>query len=112
MATQTPLHILTKLESLEAYTRIGIRQFPKYEKFLLSAEIRQQLFAIRKNTIRAAKKYAKKTTLTDLDIDIEMLRSDIRIAYRLKYIDEHKLGVWMEKVDEIGRMVGGWLKSQ
>lgn len=112
MATQTNLHLLTKLEVLERYTRIALMQFPKYEKFLLSGEIRQELLDIKRLIIRAAKKYAKKTTLTDLDIEIEVLRSDIRVAYRLGYIDEHKLGVWMEQVDEIGRMVGGWIRKQ
>lgn len=112
MAIKQGLIILTKIEELEKYTRVALRQFPKTEKFILSAEIRKQIFCIKRNTIRAAKKYHKKTTLQDLDIDIETLRSYIRVSYRLRYIDEHKLGVWMDIVDEIGRMAGAWLMKQ
>lgn len=108
---QQPLIILSRVEELERYTRIALRQFPKHEKFILSAEIRHQIYEIKRNTIRVGKKYTKKTTLTELDIDVEVLRSHIRVAYRLQYIDEHKLDVWMRKVDEIGAIVGGWLKK-
>lgn len=106
------LQILIKIEKLDQYTRIALRQFPKYEKFILAADIRQTIIDIKRNTIRAGKKYHKKTTLQDLDIDIEILRTYIRESYAMHYIDEHKLGVWMDHVDEIGRMVGGWLKNQ
>ena len=112
MANKDGLIISTKLEGLEQYSRVALRQFPKSEKYLLSAEIRQELLSIRRETVRAAKKFHKKTTLQDLDIDIEVLRGYIRIAYNLKYIDEHKLMTWMSYVDEIGRMVGAWLKNQ
>ena len=112
MDAKDGLMILTKLENLERYSRTVMLQFPKNEKFLLSAEIRQQLLSIRRNTVRAAKKFHKKTTLQDLDIDIEILRGYIRIAYGLKYINEHRLMVWIGIIDEIGRMVGAWLKNQ
>ncbi len=112
MANEAGLIILTKLENLERYSRIALIQFPKIEKFMLSAEIRKQLLDIRRETVRAAKKFHKKTTLQDLDIGIEVLRGYIRIAYRLKYINEHRLMTWMNIVDEIGRMVGAWLKNQ
>ena len=112
MVNKQGLILLTKIETLDKYTRIALRQFPKTEKFILSGEIRSQVLAIKRNTIRAAKKYHKKTTLQDLDIDIEILRSYIRVAYQLHFIDEHKLGVWMDIVDEIGRMAGAWLMKQ
>lgn len=111
ISDKSDLRILIKIEGLDEYSRIVIRQFPKYEKFLLSAEIRAQLLAIKRNAIRAGKKYYKKTTLQDLDIDIEILRGYIREAYHMGYINERRLGIWMNKVDEIGRMAGAWIKA-
>ena len=75
----------------------------------MSTDIRRQLLKIRANIICAMKKYTKKTTLRDLDIDIEILRSYIRMSYMMGYINEHKLGHWMEGCNLIGRMVGKWL---
>ena len=89
-----------------------MRQFPKYEKFLLSADIRNEMSELKRYAIRAGKRYFKKTTLQDLDIEVEIMRSYVRESNMLGYIDDHRLGVWMMKIDEIGSIVGGWLKNQ
>ena len=67
---------------------------------------------LKRYAIRAGKRYYKKTTLQDLDIEVEIMRSYIRESNMLGYIDEGRLGVWIGKVDEIGNIVGGWLKNQ
>jgi len=105
------LVLLEKLEEVSVYTRIALRQFPKYEKFILAAEIRQTLIGIKRLLIRASKRYYKKTTLEDIDIEIEMLRSLIREAVRLEYVDLHRYAVWSSKVNEVGKMVGAWIKK-
>jgi len=105
------LTILTKLEELDAYSHKALVQFPKYEKFVLCAEIRQTLTAIIRLTVRTAKMYYKKTTLQDLDIEIEYLRSLIRKAHRLEYINTRKYEIWVKHVNEIGKMAGGWINS-
>lgn len=105
------LATLEKLEEVSAYSRIALRQFPKYEKFLLAAEIRTALTEIKRLLIRAAKRYYKKTTLEDLDIEIELLRSLVRESVRLQYIDIKRYEVWSAKIGEIGKMLGAWLKN-
>ena len=109
---KTELKILTKIEFLDVYSRNAIRQFPKYEKFLLAADIRNSITELKRYAIRAGKRYYKKTTLQDLDIEVEILRSYIRESHAMKYINDDRLGIWMEKIDEIGNIVGGWLKNQ
>lgn len=103
------LKILSKLEELDAYSHQALIQFPKHEKHVLAAEIRSTLARIIKLTVRTAKQYYKKTTLQELDIEIEYLRSLVRKSHRLKYINGHRYQVWSTHVDEIGRMVGGWM---
>lgn len=105
------LTILTKLEELDVYSHGALINFPKYEKFVLCAEIRQTHSTIMKLTVRAAKRYHKKTTLQDLDIEIEYLRSQIRKAHTMKYINTRKYGIWIKHINEIGKMAGGWIKS-
>ena len=105
------LTLLTKLEELDTYSHKALVQFPKYEKFVLCAEIRQTLTAIIRLTVRTAKMYYKKTTLQDLDIEIEYLRSLIRKAHRLEYINTRKYEIWVKHVNEIGKMAGGWINS-
>ncbi len=106
------MSILTKMEELDAYAHHCLLQFPKYERHVLCAEIRGSMTDALRYVIRAAKQYHKKTTLQDLDIQIEVMRSLIRKAHALKYISAHRYQVWSSHINEIGAMVGGWLKKE
>ena len=46
-----------------------------------------------------------------MDIENEKLKIYIRLSFELKYIDSHRYGVWESKVVEIGKMIGGLIKS-
>jgi hypothetical protein len=105
------LRILAKLEELDAYSHQVALQFPKYERHVLSAEIRSTLNRVLHLTVQAAKRYHKKTTLQDLDIEVEFLRALVRKARRLGYITPNRYEVWSRHIDEIGRMVGVWIRS-
>ena len=103
--------LMEKLEELAAYSHIALLQFPKTEKFLLCADIRKSINDIIRGVVTAWKKYHKKTTLSEVDVEVEMLRVLVRRAWRLKYINNHRFEVWARHVDEMGRMLGGWIKS-
>ena len=105
------LKLLKKLEELDIYAHNAAMQFPKYEKHVLSANMRETLARVIKLTIRCSKRYYKKTTLQDIDIELEYYRSLIRKAFKLKYINVKRYEIWSRYTDEIGRMVGGWVKN-
>jgi len=50
------------------YGTIAIRQFPKYEKYVLGAMIRQQMYEVLKLIVETNKRQYRKTALTELDI--------------------------------------------
>jgi len=107
------LLVYEKCLDLIKYGTIALRQFPKYEKFCLAALMREQQYKILGLVVEANKKYHKQTTLRDLDIAHETLRVFVELAHRrLKYIDHKKYLNWMERVDELGRIIGGWMRSQ
>jgi hypothetical protein len=103
--------LLAKLEEVEDYTHIALRQFPRVERYALCADIRKSLANIQRLAVVAWKRYHKKTTLQDLDVEIEILRMWIRKSYRLRYISDHRYEVWSKHVNEVGRMVGGWIRA-
>ena len=70
-----PLIIKQKHEDMMKYGYICLKQFPKSERHTLSAEIRLTMYEIDKLIIRSQKKYFKKTTLQDLDIEIAHLKT-------------------------------------
>lgn len=83
-----------KHEDMMKYGYICLRQFPKSEKHTLSAEIRRTMYRIDKLIICAHKKYFKKTTLQDLDIEIAHLKTKIRLAKELEYLPFGKYENW------------------
>ena len=49
-------------------------------------------------------------SLDDLNVELEMLRSLLRVAYGLKFIKANSLGYIIKQIDEVGKMRGGWAK--
>lgn len=101
-----------------------LNHFPKHEKYGLSQEIRRKAYECYGLIVEAQKRYHKKTTLTNLDIAHEQLRMFIRLAFELGYFGfkegeqaktksfgmaEHRYMAISRMVDELGRMIGGWL---
>jgi len=112
MATQNLVIYEKTLEMIE-YGTIALRQFPKYEKFVLAARIRQQMYDVLCLIVECNKRQFRKTALTDLDIAHETLRHLVDLSYRrLKYIDFKKYSLWMEKINEVGKLLGGWIRQQ
>lgn len=107
----TALIIEDKCREMLLYGYQAIKQFPKHERHVLGAEIRLSMLQLQRLVITAFKRYHKKTTLTDLDIELAILKRRVRLAKDLRYLDIKKYQVWVEKLVEIGRMIGGWIKS-
>ena len=58
------------------------------------------------------KKYFKKNTLQEADVQLELLRLYNDLSYDMQFIDEKRYKLVSEKLCEIGRLLGGWIKSQ
>ena len=105
------LLIRQKVEAMIEYGHIAVRQFPKMERHVLGAEIRHTMWALLRFVVVCNKRYHKKTTLQDLDAELDLLRCQVRAATALGYLDIRKYEHWAKLNDEIGRMIGGWIKS-
>lgn len=104
---------------------IYLNHFPKYEKYGLAQQIRITAYEMYGLIIEAQKRYAKKTTLTNLDIKHEQMRMLVRLAHGLGYfgfkagakqgvktgedIADHRYLAISRLIDELGRMIGGWI---
>ncbi len=105
-----PLILQTKLEEMQVYTHKAIMQFPKREKFLLCAEIKESLAEAMHLVIRMKKRYFKKTTLQDIDVEIDYMRTLVREADALGFISHGRLKEWIGHIDEAGKILGGLFK--
>ena len=69
------------------------------------------MYEIDRLIIRAQKRYFKKNTLQDLDIELAHLLTKIRLAKELEYLPFKKYENWSKMVIELGKMVGSWIKK-
>ena len=106
------LIILQKTFDMMDYAYGALIQFPKSEKFALCVDIKRCMDRILERIVEANKKYYKKTTLQELDVEVEKLKIYIRLSYRRGFLPNKKYEIWSGQVGEIGKMVGGWIKSQ
>lgn len=104
-----------------------LNHFPKREKYGLAQEIRRKAYECYGLIVEAQKRYHKKTTLSNLDIAHEQLRMLMRLAFELGYFSfkdgaplaksplgtaEHRYLAISRMVDELGRMIGGWMANE
>lgn len=105
---------------------VYLNHFPKHEKYGLAQAIRQAAYDVYGLMVEGQKRYHKKTTLTQLDIRHEQLRMLIGLAHELGYFgfrsgNRQDAGASLgakryialsRGVDEVGRLIGGWLRSE
>lgn len=108
--------IKEKIYEMIMYGNPKLKDFPKTERYVLAGDIRKTMYTMLEMAVRLEKKYYKKTTLQDLDIEVDVLRNLLRLAKDLDLypkqkpcLDFHSWEVWIRKVDEIGRMIGGYM---
>ncbi|MEG1562166.1 MAG: diversity-generating retroelement protein Avd [Bacteroides sp.] len=111
--------LLEKIADMTKYGKRAVAQFPRRER-QTADKIRECMLTMLRLAVRVKKKYYKKTTLQELDEELAVLRFMIRIAQDTDYYDTNitpplpkkKFEVWAKMNNEIGRIIGGYIKSQ
>ena len=94
------------------YIYVAVRQFPKSEKFCLAAEIKSQAIKIIRLIIAANKSRSKFVKLYEIDVELEILKLQTRMAMDLKFLPFNKYEILSRQLVEVGKMLGGWIKCQ
>lgn len=108
------LVIYQKYLDLIYYTNDLCRKYPKSEKFTLVKETKQAMYSGLRNLMYAFKEYNKKEKLSylnNLDVELNLQKIHIRLAYRYQYISKQNYETWSKKITDICNMLGGWIKS-
>lgn len=128
MANKTSIHAEASLHrklvlfavQLEGY----LAHFPNCHKYTLTQGIRQAYLDVYNLVTECQKRYHKKTSLTQLDVRHEQLRMMIHLANELGLFGfsagrkdaaapgERRFLIILRMVDELGRMIGGWVKLE
>lgn len=109
MAQQSPIFI--KTEAFMLWLLQHTQKFPREERFRLATRIDQVMFTFHESLLYAAKSPTPARFLRKADAELDMLRAYFRLAVELQYTSPDQYHYIAEQVSEIGRLLGGWMKS-
>ncbi len=103
---------LQKIKDMVLYAEdVCLPQFPREHRYTTAAYIRQNMDELERLCIAAWKKIYKKTTLQDMDITLQQLKNRVERCYMMHILPPKKYEQWSERLNEIGRMIGGMIKA-
>lgn len=88
-----------------------INRFPKSQRFVLGQQIESTALSILTGIIAANGERDKVPSLKRVSASLDTLRILIRLAKDLKFISVKQYVFAAERVNEIGKMLGGWMKQ-
>jgi hypothetical protein len=90
-----------------------IQRFPKKDRYSLGQKIEQLTLELLELlfTTNAAERAERLTLQKQIDLKLKIIKTMIRLAYDVQAIDQKRYFILEKSLLEIGRMLGGWIKS-
>lgn len=107
------LIIIPKIEKYIEYMLTILLKLPRTEKFSIGTEVKTSMYNMLKNTLLATKidKNKRLEIYNLVDVEIYFQRICIRIMYNNRWIYDKKYKYSNELLSEIGKILGGLIKS-
>lgn len=111
MADTKHLIIFQKTYDLLKEVYRDCNNFPKSQRFILGQRIENTVTNLLEKMIVANNAQEKEPVLLEVNTELEKLRIFLRLAKDLAFLPFKRYNFCAKKVDEIGRMLGGWIKA-
>jgi hypothetical protein len=111
MKHQDELVVITKTYDLILWSCNHTGRFPRQHRFVLGERLERTLYDLLETLIQAKYSRERKPLLRDANLKLEILRFQIRLAKDLQCLQVKSYGFATKQIDEIGKLVGGWLRS-
>jgi 23S rRNA-intervening sequence protein len=112
MRKEQELTIITKTYDLILWSCNHTSRFPRNHRFVLGERIERNLYTLLETLIRAKYNKSRQRLLEESNLMLEILRFQMRLAKDLQCLKVDSYGFASKAIDEIGRLVGGWLRSR
>lgn len=103
--------VIEKQYQLILWTLPKLANFPKDQKYLLTDRIEKLMLDILELLIEAHYSKEKRNLLIKANLQLDKVRYLIRMAKDMKYINLRAYDYLTDRLLEIGRMMGGWVKT-
>lgn len=113
------------MRELIKLSHLYLSHAPKSEKYASVQKIKQLEWDVYLLIVEVLKRYHKRTTLTELDVKHEQLRCAWQLYYELGFLsfkdgknshdqsyENHRFAAINRILDEVGTMIGGWIKVE
>jgi 23S rRNA-intervening sequence protein len=111
MARNQELVVITKTYDLILWSCHHTGKFPRNHRFVLGERIERNLYDLLETLIRAKYTRQRQPLLEQANLTLELLRFQMRLAKDLQCLKVESYGFAARAIDEMGKLVGGWLKS-
>jgi hypothetical protein len=112
MPQNQELIVITKTYDLILWTYNHTGRFPRNHRFVLGERIERNVYNLLETLIRAKYTKNRQRLLEDANLMLEILRFQMRLVKDLQCLKVESYGFAAKSIDEIGRLVGGWLRSR
>ena len=111
MPRDAGLVIITKTYDLILWSCNHTGRFPRNHRFVLGERIERGLYGLLETLIRAKYTRDRQALLDQANLELEILRFQMRLAYDLECIRQNSYAFAAKAIDEIGKLIGGWMRS-
>ncbi|MBI1915475.1 MAG: diversity-generating retroelement protein Avd [Planctomycetes bacterium] len=105
------LVVITKTYDLILWSCHHTSRFPRNHRFVLGERIERHLYELLETLIQAKYTRQRQELLAQANRRLETLRFQMRLSKDLQCIKLNSYHFVANALDEVGRLVGGWLKS-
>ena len=109
--TSNELHIINKAYELLIWTANHVAKFPRSHKFTLGDRLQIRMHEVLETLIMAKYRRDRLELLQQVNLQLELLRFQFRAANDLKCLSPSSYGFAARSVNEVGQLVGGWIKT-
>ena len=103
---------ITRAYDLIKWLMSVISKFPKCKRYTLGQRTEDNLLDILALLIEANYSKEKLNILKRANLKLEIFRHLIRLSFDLRFINIRRYELISEETNEIGRLIGGWIKQQ
>lgn len=109
---ENKLKLIPKAEDYIEYMLQIIFKLPRIEKFSIGTEYKKGMYEMLQDILIISKIERKDIMhyLNKIDANLNTQRIYLRIMYKNRWIDQRKFKISMEKIYEIGKILGGLIK--
>ena len=109
--TPDELVVITRAYDFILWSCNHVSKFPRNHRFVPGERIERTLYDLLETLIEAKFTRTRTALLQRANLTLEILRFQIRLAKDLQCLKVVSYGFAAKAIDDIGKLIGGWLKT-